>query len=350
MAAGFLKILPRFGQKKTLSQIIMNEDWSKLQFECAAHSKRAKVKSNLTGFYDGTYDARLLPLHQMCALNPPQKALVAVIEANPRGVWKREHTFERLPLHIACINSASEDVILTLLSFYKQAAEERDIAGRIPLHYACCNDVSVEVIKSLLEAFPEGASVRDDMGWLPVHVACSSGASLDVIKMLLCADPKTIVSKTKKQSTPLMCAKQGSSHNMAEVLTFLLQFESNFLKAKAEAFMTMGDEQKEVIVKMAHKAQTAGKNNINLGNTTSSNNMDSRVNKNDREGDLKGPTRDDSQKFLEENYQRAETRSDQPHYIKANKAYPRPSTRLENRQQRQPFKSMIRHARSIFGS
>lgn len=232
----------------------MNEDWKKLQFECAAHSKRAKVKSKLAGFYDGTYDAKLLPLHQMCALDPPKKALVAVIQANPRGVWKREHTFERLPLHIACINSATDDVILTLLSYYKQAAEEKDIAGRVPLHYACCNDVSSNVIKALLEAHPEGAKIRDDTGWLPVHVACTSGVSLEVIKMLLLAQPQTIVSKTKKGSTPLACAKTGNCHNMAEIIAFLLKFESEFFKAKARTFMNMDANDKKAYLTRAYKS------------------------------------------------------------------------------------------------
>eukprot|EP00586_Coscinodiscus_wailesii_P004124 CAMPEP_0172486246 /NCGR_PEP_ID=MMETSP1066-20121228/14736_1 /TAXON_ID=671091 /ORGANISM="Coscinodiscus wailesii, Strain CCMP2513" /LENGTH=311 /DNA_ID=CAMNT_0013252077 /DNA_START=138 /DNA_END=1073 /DNA_ORIENTATION=+ len=251
MTAGFLKFLPIF-KKKSLSQIIMNEDWAKLQFECAAHSKRAKVKTKLAGFYDGTYDARLLPLHQMCSLDPPKKALTAMIEANPRAVWKREHTFERLPLHIACINSASDDVILTLLSYYKQAAEDKDIAGRVPLHYACCNDVSVNVIKALLEAYPEATVTKDDTGWLPVHVACSSGASLEVIKALLLSRPQTIIAKTKKGSTPLMCSKQGNCHNMGKVIAFLLKFESEFFKARAKSFMELNNDEKRAYVERAY--------------------------------------------------------------------------------------------------
>jgi hypothetical protein len=252
MTLGLLKFIPSFRKKKTLSQIIMNEDWTKLQFECAAHSKRAKVKTKLAGFYDGTYDARLLPLHQMCSLDPPKKALTAMIEANPRAVWKREHTFERLPLHIACINSASDDVILSLLSYYKQAAEDKDIAGRVPLHYACCNDVSINVIKALLEAYPEATITKDDTGWLPVHVACSSGASLEVIRALLLARPQTIIAKTKKGSTPLMCSKQGNCHNMTKVISFLLKFESEFFKARAKSFMELNDLEKREYVERAY--------------------------------------------------------------------------------------------------
>eukprot|EP00586_Coscinodiscus_wailesii_P019090 CAMPEP_0172518438 /NCGR_PEP_ID=MMETSP1066-20121228/290827_1 /TAXON_ID=671091 /ORGANISM="Coscinodiscus wailesii, Strain CCMP2513" /LENGTH=359 /DNA_ID=CAMNT_0013300841 /DNA_START=80 /DNA_END=1160 /DNA_ORIENTATION=- len=301
MIKGFLKLIPTF-KKKALSQIIMNENWTKLQFECAAHSKRAKVKTKLAGFYDGKHDARLLPLHQMCSLNPPKKALVAMIEANPSAVRKREHNFERLPLHIACINNASDDVILTLLSHYKQAAKGKDVAGRVPLHYACCNDVSINVIKALLEACPEATATKDHAGWLPVHVACSSGASLEVVKALLLNDvsinvikalleacpeatatkdhagwlpvhvacssgaslevvkalilarPQTIMAKTKKGSTPLKCSKMENCHNMSKVISFLLNFESEFIKARAKSFMALNNDEKRAYVERAYNA------------------------------------------------------------------------------------------------
>eukprot|EP00586_Coscinodiscus_wailesii_P000391 CAMPEP_0172487312 /NCGR_PEP_ID=MMETSP1066-20121228/16346_1 /TAXON_ID=671091 /ORGANISM="Coscinodiscus wailesii, Strain CCMP2513" /LENGTH=280 /DNA_ID=CAMNT_0013253849 /DNA_START=96 /DNA_END=938 /DNA_ORIENTATION=+ len=254
MAVGFMSRLS-IGKKKkkSLSDIIMNQDWKQLEFECTMRGKRAKKKSKLVGFYDGTFNARVLPLHQMCAYNPPKATLLSVIEAHPRAVYKREHTFERVPLQIACLNGASDDVILTLLSFFKGAAEHRDVAGRVALHYACCNDVSDQVIKALLDAYPDAINCRDDTGWLPIHVACTSGASLSVIRTLLLARPQTILSKTKKGSNPLSCTKMGNGYNMAEVMSFLLKFESEYFKVKSQSFTELGSAEQRAYLDRAHE-------------------------------------------------------------------------------------------------
>jgi hypothetical protein len=254
MAVGFMSRLPNVlkKKKKSLSHMIMNQDWKQVEFECAMRGKRAKVKSKLVGFYDGTFDARVLPLHQMCAFNPPKSTLLAVIDAHPRAVYKKEHTFERLPLQIACLNGASDEVIFTLLSYFKEAAMHRDVAGRVALHYACCNDVSDKVIKALLNANPDSVTCKDDTGWLPIHVACSSGASLSVIRTLLLERPQTILSKTKKGSTPLTCTKLGNAHNMVEVMSFLLTFESEYFKARASSFRGLEKDEQQAYLDRAY--------------------------------------------------------------------------------------------------
>eukprot|EP00586_Coscinodiscus_wailesii_P012670 CAMPEP_0172514370 /NCGR_PEP_ID=MMETSP1066-20121228/259637_1 /TAXON_ID=671091 /ORGANISM="Coscinodiscus wailesii, Strain CCMP2513" /LENGTH=86 /DNA_ID=CAMNT_0013295009 /DNA_START=212 /DNA_END=469 /DNA_ORIENTATION=- len=83
-----------------------------------------------------------------------------------------ESVYDRLPLHIACLNNASFEVIELLLSYYVYGARKQDNEGRLPLHYALSNMASTEVIEALINAFPEGATTADIRGWYPIHVAC----------------------------------------------------------------------------------------------------------------------------------------------------------------------------------
>eukprot|EP00957_Ditylum_brightwellii_P004732 359886-Ditylum_brightwellii.AAC.1 len=58
-----------------------------------------------------------------------------------------------MPLHAACQNGASSDVVSSLLSIWPEAVNEQAICGRTPIQKACRNQASFEVMTLLLNAW-----------------------------------------------------------------------------------------------------------------------------------------------------------------------------------------------------
>lgn len=133
----------------------------------------------------------------------------------------KESVYDRIPLHTACMNNASDDVIKLLLVYYPEGAKVADNDGRLPLHYALSNSATVEVVKTLLKAHPLAVQEADTNGWLPIHVACCRGASAEVVHMLLKEFPETALCRTKKDTTPEMFVKKLHYRNEDEVSNVL---------------------------------------------------------------------------------------------------------------------------------
>jgi ankyrin repeat protein len=98
------------------------------------------------------------------------------------------------------------EAIQVLLDRYPGGARTKDSLGRLPLHYACSHSAPVGVVRQLLKSFSGGAAIGDKNGWYAIHVACRVGESPEVIDELIKAYPDGIAERTKKGSTPLMCA------------------------------------------------------------------------------------------------------------------------------------------------
>ena len=82
--------------------------------------------------------------------------------------------------------------------------------GQTPLHTACRDGSSIEIIKALLSV-PSGAvaaTMTDDQGFTPLHHIIDKSYSINpytfhVVKALLAANPKAAKMKTKTGWTPL---------------------------------------------------------------------------------------------------------------------------------------------------
>lgn len=93
--------------------------------------------------------------------------------AYPIGMKTREESHGRLPIHIACINSASLKVIKFLLRHHVEGAAVKDVHGKIPLHYASSAGAPRDVTFALLKFSPEGPSiVVDERGLQQTSVLC----------------------------------------------------------------------------------------------------------------------------------------------------------------------------------
>ena len=80
----------------------------------------------------------------------------------------------------------------------------------LPLHYACGNQASVDVIRILLLAYPDGANVADPNGMLPLHYIAQWGPStIDAIDVLLFANRNALEARDKEGNTPFLLARDG---------------------------------------------------------------------------------------------------------------------------------------------
>ena len=77
---------------------------------------------------------------------------------------KKKDSFERTPLHVACMNQPDIDTIMMLIDVYPKAINLPDKVGRLPLHTACANQASLEVIEYLLRQDPETIHEVTDRG------------------------------------------------------------------------------------------------------------------------------------------------------------------------------------------
>jgi len=131
--------------------------------------------------------------------------------------------FAWLPLHYACANGASEDVLRVLANAFPASKTSSDKRGRTPLHFALAN--TKQTFSPAIMAFlaSTGATAcRDENGMLPLHYACAYGISRDALQALTTAFPESIAAIDKKGRTPLHFAMGNADRNASPSVVKLL--------------------------------------------------------------------------------------------------------------------------------
>jgi hypothetical protein len=171
--------------------------------------------------------ADVTPLHLMCKLNnPPTDVINDIVEAAPEVVsWVDSHGW--LPLHHACANGASPDVLQILTNAYPESKTTQDNQNRTPLHfYATRNTDNPNAMAANVELLSDtgAAELPDRGGMLPMHYACAYGTSPAVLKVLAYSYPESLVAKENKGRTPMHLAMVNAHRDASPgVLAFLLE-------------------------------------------------------------------------------------------------------------------------------
>ncbi|GKY93492.1 hypothetical protein MPSEU_000316600 [Mayamaea pseudoterrestris] len=174
-------------------------------------------------------------LHLMCKLtHPPQDVIQTMVECAPETVsWVDAHGW--LPLHHACANGASPDVMRILIEAYPQGKLRQDNQARTPLHFYATRNVdhvSALVLNTEMLADTGAAQLADKGGMLPMHYACAYGTKPEVLKVLAEAYPESLVATEQHGRTPMHLA-MVNAHREASPNTI------GFLLAHAEAKETI---------------------------------------------------------------------------------------------------------------
>jgi hypothetical protein len=167
------------------------------------------------------------PLHMMCKLdNPPHDIIAELVAAAPETVsWTDSHGW--LPLHHACANGASTEVLKILAEAYPDGKTTQDNQDRTPLHfYATRKPDSPTSMASNVHMLSDtgAAELPDRGGMLPMHYACAYGTSPQVLKVLTEAYPDSLTAKENKGRTPMHLAMVNAHRDASPgVISFLLE-------------------------------------------------------------------------------------------------------------------------------
>lgn len=114
------------------------------------------------------------------------KLLLAV---SPDSIRMTDQDGGLYPLHIACLEEASPELIDVFLDADPGITSLPDEEGNIPLHWVFHPHVSVSSVQRLLQLFPDGPAMTNNEGMLPLHKACAVGAKAGAIHLLLSRYP-----------------------------------------------------------------------------------------------------------------------------------------------------------------
>ena len=110
----------------------------------------------------------------------------------------------KLPLHVALSNrDTSQEVALSVLGSWMEAAGVVDGTGQVALHKALTASLPVDVMLAILDAAPVAASLQDRLGRLPLHLGVMFGAPSSVLRSLLRINRGGLLVQDANHDTPL---------------------------------------------------------------------------------------------------------------------------------------------------
>ena len=157
----------------------------------------------------------------------PMESKTWVVKRDPyNGSDDEEDNSVRfLPLHSACARQPPVDIIIGLLTIYPEASSVIDDNGMYPLHYACANQASAEVIGLLLLHFAPANMIRVEMGGsLPIHLSAQWGVSSpDVIELLLENNQSLACARDSEGLSPVEVAIHAEDYDYRQEVIEILQ-------------------------------------------------------------------------------------------------------------------------------
>eukprot|EP00567_Pseudictyota_dubia_P007643 CAMPEP_0197445272 /NCGR_PEP_ID=MMETSP1175-20131217/10532_1 /TAXON_ID=1003142 /ORGANISM="Triceratium dubium, Strain CCMP147" /LENGTH=984 /DNA_ID=CAMNT_0042976205 /DNA_START=119 /DNA_END=3073 /DNA_ORIENTATION=+ len=246
--------LPRGEEPGSLTAVgreQLDQAWESIREWLTAHP--SVQERQLAATYQGHHNTAAI--HLVCKLvDPPLDIVEALVACSPETVrWQDSNGW--LPLHHACANNASGEVLKHLIEAFPEGKVAQDLRHRTPLHFAffradatpeegveedngdeansgdaredsppsgTVGNSMADVVKLLSDS--GAANLPDENGMLPMHYACAYGTSTAVLRVLERAYPKSIAEREKNGRTPLHLT-MVNAHRRASpsVLGFLIQ-------------------------------------------------------------------------------------------------------------------------------
>jgi hypothetical protein len=148
--------------------ITKDKHWAAAALRCRSHPQEARDVMEVK--VRGAYTAKITPLHYACENQPSVEVISTLIKANPAALERRQEPGGQLPLHAACTWGASPEVIQALLTALSSCAEMKDFLSNLPLHCACYSGADTKVIELLLSAYPQSVWPRNHQGSSAVDI------------------------------------------------------------------------------------------------------------------------------------------------------------------------------------
>lgn len=202
---------------------VVEQGWDQVRRWLWTHeSHESRAAAAYVRGHDGT-----TALHLMCKLrNPPSEVITEMIEAAPEIVgWVDNSGW--LPLHHACANGSSTEVLRILTSAYPESKVVQDGQDRTPLHFYLTRTVANPTAMATdVELLGDTGAVTmpDCRGMLPMHYACAYGNHPAVLQVLMNAYPGSVTARENNGRTPMHLAMVNSHRDISPgVIRFLLE-------------------------------------------------------------------------------------------------------------------------------
>lgn len=245
------KIVEASPKGKILYRLIKEKKWNDIDLEeCESETKEWIEEKN----EDQSSRWKSLLIHLVCELKPPAKVVTEFLRCYPKSVSVKNSAGD-LPIHIACREGASNEVIEELLlGDGYEAAKVVDCEGRLPLHIAVGNKTnSLKTIQTLISVYDRAARTPDDFSLLPLHWACSKNSPSQIVEALIQAYPYAVEAEDAWGRTPLALAKLSKSAGKAQTIELLSRDISSWTTALMSTVVKLSNkvlefEQKEASV------------------------------------------------------------------------------------------------------
>jgi Ankyrin repeats (3 copies) len=141
--------------------------------------------------------------------------VLKILQKFPRAALPLK--FNSSPLHVACSNSQSDNVVLQLISVFPQAAREKDDNGWYPLQLACRYGRSDSIVLKLLEVFPQ-ATNGPGICCCPLHLAYIHNQSERVLWALIDSNPRAAKHMLTVYNVFTLCRRVTLSANVVQTI------------------------------------------------------------------------------------------------------------------------------------
>jgi ankyrin repeat protein len=224
---------------------------------------RGKRRGCITTLEDASGD---LPLHVALATAAPVEIVQAIL-AGHDGALLHGNDSNRVPLHCAFAFPHSAqlqhtEVISLLLSKTpgmldgRLALKIEDSTGQYPIHLACQNNASIDILQVVVKAYPKTALLQNQNGCLPVHTVVSPHILVSALSLGKAAseragfdgaesadDARVIEMRQERQRLFVAQARQKKLHEIQETREkILILIEPILLSDKAGTHLTLANE------------------------------------------------------------------------------------------------------------
>ena len=126
-----------------------------------------------------------LPIHFATWKQFSLNIIKSLVKSYPQSVYEVEMKYDNLPIHYAIQYSCSYDVIEYLLSKNTDSIKQFNKNGLMPLHLACKNPNSTEIISMLMNQYPLATGIPDGKNRIPFDYLLENNAPTDTVRVML---------------------------------------------------------------------------------------------------------------------------------------------------------------------
>lgn len=163
-----------------------------------------RTRYNVNFMTDKNEFSDVLPIHHACSkMDVPFELICTMLQIYPDSIQKVDSGMKRSCLHIAILKCLPDSIVTYLLEMFPGATKIQDRFGRVPLHYACSNLRSYDIIKKLIMPFPQCIQAPDWKQWTSLHVAVTKNTNPEIIQFMISLCPEVVLLRTNNHASAL---------------------------------------------------------------------------------------------------------------------------------------------------